>query len=250
MFQRFERVTWLVCLAACAAPEDASRPAAEAPATAPQPVATPEQSAPADEFVALLEGLGVRLKADQGTVEVHGRVNQRSGGIEVFACAPAGKLHESVVVLDCVPSGLHAGLLALGLEPGVPVVYGARDAFRPPGGPPVEIEVLWRDAQGREQRARAEDWIWDEVRGAAMERAGWIFAGSIEQPLPDRPGAVLFAADAVKSLAVTYHDATSLLENPHASGRNDAAYSANERAVPEVGTPIVAVFRPAQGGAR
>lgn len=201
-----------------------------------------------DEFVTLLAGLGVRLRSDVNALEIDGRVNMSAGAIEVFACAPGGKLHESVVVLDCVPSGLQAGLIALGLEPGSPVEFGAGGAFKPPSGAAVEIELRWRDDQGREQTARAEDWIWDEGRGAAMERGAWIFAGSVEQPAPNAADLVCFAADAVKSLAVTYHDASSVLENPRARAIDDTAYSANPHAVPPVGTPIVAVFRGANVG--
>jgi hypothetical protein len=55
-----------------------------------------------------------------------------------------------------------------------------------------------------------------------------------------------YAANYVKSLVTTYHDASSILENPHAQGVDDTVYYANERAVPPVGTPIRVTFRPAQ----
>ncbi|MCC7011879.1 MAG: hypothetical protein IT454_04880 [Planctomycetes bacterium] len=235
-------------LASCAALDQhgpsTPPPTADEPAAA---RAVPER----DAFVELLAGLGVQLDIERACVAVEGRVNMRSGAVEVFACAPEGKLHESIVVLDCVPSALQAGLLALGLEPGTPVVFGGEGEYRDPTGAPVEIELTWRDAQGREQRAHAEDWIWDDARGAPMARAPWIFAGSIEQPLPEREGRVSFAADAVKSLVVTYHDASSLLENPNAAGLDDTSYSANEAALPAIGTAVIARFRRApQGGAK
>jgi hypothetical protein len=201
-------------------------------------------------LVEVLAGLGVRLDAAQGALSIDGRVNMQSGAVEVFACAPEGKTHESVVVLDCVPRALQAGLYALGLEPGQPVTFEPGAGVRPPSGPGVEIEVQWLEAPGQRRVARAEDWIWDERRSSVMPHAAWIFAGSVEQPSSAEPDRVAFAADAVKSLVVTYHDAAAILENPHSEASDDASYSANERAVPAVGTPVTVVFRRAPRDSR
>jgi hypothetical protein len=264
-------VTLAACALACGAPGRAPETApvhAEktgprapeaclpAPVREPAPGAPPSATEPTEigaavgevegEFEKLLATMGVRFSADAKTLEVSGWVNMQSGLVEVFACAPLGKTHESVVVLDCVPSGLYAGLLALGLEPGTPVEFGTGDAYRPPTGDAVDIEVRWRDELGAEHVARAEDWIWDDHRKTPMPRAPWIFAGSFLQPVSGTTDSITFAADYVKSLATTYHDASSILENPHVEGIDDAVYFANEQAVPKVGTPITAIFRGAR----
>jgi len=193
--------------------------------------------------VKLLSSLGISYSPAAQTLEVSGWVNMQTGLVEVFACAPQGKTHESVVVLDCIPSGLHAGLLALDLEPGTPVEFGTGGEYRAPTGDPVLIEVRWRDAAGVEHTAAAEDWIWDLKLSAPMPRAAWIFAGSFMQTAIGREEESTYAADYIKSLATTYHDSSSVLENPHTDGIDDTVYYANEKAVPPVGTPIRAVFR-------
>ena len=199
-----------------------------------------------DEFQKLLAGMGVRFLPGEQRLEIAGWVNMQNGLIEVFACAPQGKTHESVVVLDCVPSGLHAGLLALGLEPGSPAGIAEDGSYRAPTGDPVEVEVRWRDPSGGERVARAEDWIWDEKLQQTMPRAAWVFTGSLLQPVPGSGDAVSFAADYVKSLVTTYHDSTSILENPSEDGTDDNLYFSNDKAVPQVGTPITATFRRGQ----
>jgi hypothetical protein len=243
------------------APQNAAQSAAPQQPAAPisAPVAAPIAAPPAqtaagaepveDDFHKLLAGMGVHFFGVEKKVEVNGWVNMQKGLVEVFACAPQGKTHEAVVVLDCVPSGLHAGLLALDLEPGSPVEFGTQAEYKAPTGDLVEIEIRWRDAQGAEHVAHAEDWVWDEKRKEPMQRAPWIFAGSFMQPVSGSSDAVTFAADYVKSLATTYHDASSILENPEADGIDDTVYFANEKAVPAVGTPITAIFRAAKPAA-
>ncbi|MFH0954275.1 MAG: hypothetical protein V1873_08095, partial [Verrucomicrobiota bacterium] len=63
---------------------------------------------------------GVRIDPASRTVLATGWVNQVVGLIELLACGPGGKTHESVFVLDVNPLDLQAGLLLLGLRPGTP----------------------------------------------------------------------------------------------------------------------------------
>lgn len=245
-------LAWLLmsCVAACrgsATPTGASiasAPTTSEPAAAePTPaVAASADSAAALELRTLLAGMGVTLLEGQRRLEVAGFVNQQAGAIELFACAPEGKTHESIVVLDCVPSGLHAGLLALGLVPGRPAGMEVDGQWRPPTGPPVEVRVRWTTADGAAHEARAEEWILDQQRGAGMEPVGWLFVGSYSQE--GSGGASNYAADHVKSLVTTYHDASTILENPLQGGRDDALYEADARVVPPVGTRIVVSFTP------
>jgi hypothetical protein len=227
-----------------------SEPVPPTPREPNAPETSASDSAPADsatdqQFEKLLSSMGVRFFAGD-RLEIPGWVNMQSGVVEVFACAPSGKTHEAVVVLDCVPSGLQAGLLALGLEPGTPVEFGAGGAFKPPTGDPVEIQVRWKDAGGEERLAFAEDWVFDEKHGQPMPRGSWVFAGSYFQEGPTEAEGATFAADYVKSLATTFHDASSILENSRSEGFDDTVYTSYEKAVPPVGTPITAIFRRAK----
>lgn len=199
---------------------------------------TPEASS----FGGLLEQMGVRYRPATRSLEVGGVVNMEEGLIEVFACAPGGKAHESIIVLDCVPSGVHAGLIALGLEAGTPVEVGTEANYRPPEGPGVIVEVHWIDDVGTERTRRAEDWILDTTTEAPMPHVEWLFTGSFMQSVTGDPADATYAADYVKSIVTTYHDSSTILENPLAKGNDDTVYYAHTDAIPPVGTPVTVVF--------
>jgi hypothetical protein len=169
----------------------------------------------------------------------------QKGLIEVFACAPEGKTHESVVALDCTPSAIHAGLIALGLKPGTPVEMGAAAEYKPPAGDKTLIRVRWKDSDGVEHTARAEDWIWNQPEKRPMPHVAWIFTGSFMQPVSDNPNEATYAANYVKSIVTTYHDASTIIENPLPEGRDDTVYYVNESVVPPVNTPVTVLFEPA-----
>lgn len=213
----------------------------------PGAVAPPPAAASPPTFLDLLAASGVRVDRAGGAVEVAGWVNMNDGAVEVFACAPGGKTHESVVVLDCLPRALHAGLVAIGLRPGAPAQPGPAGSCTPPSGDRVAVSVRWRDADGKEHRASATEWLWNPPRGAAARIGAFVFTGSSVQTTPD--GAT-YAADASKTLVSTYHDASSVLESPASDANDDEAYAANVMAMPPVGTPIIATFARAAAEAR
>lgn len=193
------------------------------------------------QFRELLATMGVNILPDQGAIEVPGWVNMQEGLIEVFACAPGGKVHESVIVLDCLPSGVHAGLLALGVNAGSPVEYGDEDTYRAPQGEGIIIEVRYQTAQGKTEQVRAEDWIWNPTEERSMEHVAWLFTGSFMQPsLPQKE---TYAADYVKSIITTYHDPSTVIENPLLTGQDDTIFYANKNRVAPVGTPVTVLFR-------
>ncbi len=179
---------------------------------------------------------------EEGAIEVSGWVNMQEGLIEVFACSPGGKVHESVIVLDCLPSGVHAGLLALGADAGSPVEYGAEDAYRAPQGEGIIIEVRYQTAEGKTEQVRAEDWIWNPTKERSMEHVAWLFTGSFMQPNP--PQKETYAADYVKSIITTYHDPSTIIENPLLTGQDDTLFYANKNRVAPVGTPVTVRIRP------
>lgn len=250
--RRNETVTGKACvllclvLASCQGEGVTKVPAPAAAAGASTAVNARPQSNAQSELSSLLERLGVRYLPDEGRIEVSGWVNMQQGLVEVFACAPDGKTHESVVVLDCVPSGLHAGLLALGLQPGSPVEYGTDGSYQPPTGDLVQVQVRVTAPDGSETVVPAEDWVWNENRQQSMSRGPWIFAGSFLLPDATQEGSGTYAANTIKSLVTTYHDATSVLENPLSDGVDDTLYYSNPRAVPAVGTPVTVLFSPAR----
>lgn len=108
-------------------------------------------------------------------VIVDGEVCLREGFLEMFACLRGTKEHESLVSVPSKAYVVHAGLLAAGAEAGEPVRF--RPEYRPPTGTEIEIYLVWRDAEGKDHRVRAQEWIKNVKTGKAMDLP-FVFAGS------------------------------------------------------------------------
>ena len=76
-------------------------------------------------------------------VVVGGVVALAKGEIEVFACPKLSKEHEAILATRCPARLVHAGLLAIGLEPGRPVSFDPE--YAPARGPKVTVRVRWKD---------------------------------------------------------------------------------------------------------
>lgn len=225
-------VAWTVTLALAQA-EPPAPPKPAAAETNPAPAAT-------DQLDKFLAEKGVRIDRKTSQIHVSGTVNMQRGLVEVFACTPEGKTHESVLAIHCVPSALNAAFLALGYKPGKPVQYGT-ERYQLPTGEPVWITVEWKTPSGETKRVRAEDLVYDRSTESAMPTMAWVYVGSQMQPGPD-PKKPTFAADAIKSLVTVYHDPTSIIENPLDSGQDDTLYFSNEKVLPAPKTPVTVVF--------
>lgn len=183
-------------------------------------------------------------KLDKNKREIYlpGRVNMQKGLIELFACGPRGKLHESVLVLDVVPYHLQVALLLLGLEPGGGLEYQGDP--RTPTGDPVHVWVEWDRPDSvalspTVERHRAEELIYNLATKKPMKRTHWVFVGS--KIVSGR-----FMAQIEQSLITTYHDPFTILDNPLPAGGDDTLYVVNEQVVPEPGTPVRVILKAVQ----
>jgi hypothetical protein len=104
-----------------------------------------------------------------------GEVCLREGQLEMFACTRGTKEHESVLSVPVRAFTVHAGLLAVGAEPGNPARWIPE--FAPARGTPIEVTLFWTDEQGKRQRGRAQDWIRQVKSGKPMDQS-WVFGGS------------------------------------------------------------------------
>jgi hypothetical protein len=170
---------------------------------------------------------------------ITGHVNQATGVIELLACGPEGKTHESTFVLHVDPVDLQAGVLLLGIEPGTPPTSLG---FGQPSGPEVDIWVDWV-VEGTSHTVRAEQTVMDTKAGSVLPETGWVFTGSM---IEDGQ----FMASSEFSLIATYWDPYAILNLPLPSGADDTSLEAYPAALPEFGTPItmrIAVRPPAAG---
>lgn len=109
-------------------------------------------------------------------VIVGGKICLTRGVLEMLACPKNTKEHESIVAVDCKAQVAHAALLAVGAEAGHPVRYEPK--YETATGTVVDIDVVWRDETGKEQRRRAQEMIRNAKTGKVLEHS-WVFAGSL-----------------------------------------------------------------------
>lgn len=178
-----------------------------------------------------------RIDAKARVITLPGKINMQKGMIELIACAPGGKAHESVLMIDVVPYHLQVALILLGLNyVGGLSVQG--DTVTPKGDL-VDVNVTWKTAAGQDTTVRAEDLAWDIPRKASMRHTSWVFTGS---KMSDGK----YMADMEKSLITTYRDPFTILDNPLSTGSDDEVYRVNDSITPPKGTPVTVTITPAQ----
>jgi hypothetical protein len=181
------------------------------------------------------------LNAKEKAVLVDGQICLREGMLEMFACTRNTKEHEAVVSADTKAFLVHAGLLSLGAEAGNPVQF--QPTYKPATGTEIEVLVRWRDAQGKEQTARAQDWVRDIRTKKAMTHP-FVFGGSSFWTDPEN-GKKFYQAEGGDFVCVS-NFGTAMLDIPVKSSQanDELAFEAFTERIPPLGTPVRLVFRP------
>lgn len=146
----------------------------------------------------------VRLDAATRTVEFDGIVPIAVGMpgspvvyLELVACTPDTKEHESLVMTDARPSDIHAALLLTGLEPGSPASFkwdGTDLNVIQPEGPPIKVTLIWTSNTGQRHEDQISQWVTSEDSGQRFNpnNTPWLFAGS---NIRDHRGQSIYEAD-------------------------------------------------------
>lgn len=108
-----------------------------------------------EQKTVLLDKVGKRLV-------LKGEVCLREGVLEMLVCLKRSKEHEAIFAVDTKAQIVHAGLLALGFEPGTPVEFVPE--YKPATGPVVDINVSWVDADGKAHKHQAQELVRNSVR--------------------------------------------------------------------------------------
>lgn len=126
-------------------------------------------------FVQLSPTEEVWLDREKKRVIVGGKICLRKGLLEMFACPRGTKEHESIVAVNAKSSLVHAALLAAGAKPGTPVRYDPK--YMAATGPVINVEVAWKDEDGKSVKRRAQEMI-RHVQTRKPMQDEWVFAGS------------------------------------------------------------------------
>ena len=99
----------------------------------------------------------VLLDAKRKRLLLKTEVVQQEALLEMVLCKKGTKEHETIVAIDSDAYVIHAGLLAIGAEPGTPVRYAPE--YEPPEGQIIDIFANWADDNGRPHREPIQKWV-------------------------------------------------------------------------------------------
>ena len=174
-------------------------------------------------------------------VVVDGMIALRKGTLEMFACPRGTKEHESIVAVLAPPSTVHAGLLAVGAKTGMPARF--QPEYAPPTGTEVDIFVLWKDREGKPQKARAQEWVRQTRTGKELAYP-WVFVGSSFWE-DESTGRRHYNADGGDFICVSnFSTATLDLPVESSPSDDDLLYEAFTERIPTVGTRVRLVLVP------
>jgi hypothetical protein len=216
------------------------------PAVAGKPAVAEEPAAPPDrhpELRRLSRTDDVWLDLAGKRVVVGGKIAIAEGEIEVFACPAGSKEHEAIVATRCPARLVHAGLLAIGLEPGNPVSFDPE--YVPARGPKVAVRVRWQDADGQWQERPAQELV-RNTQTEEQLNADWVFAGSGFWRDP-ADGTEHYQADGGDMICVSNFPG-AMLDLPIESSQSNEAllFQAFEGRVPPPGTDVELILAPAK----
>ena len=167
------------------------------------------------------------------------RVTLREGLIELFACAPQMREHESIVRIEARPVFLWQALGLIGISPGHPVLYDEETGREVPAeGDPVEIDVCYTSSE-RVRTVPIESWM-ERSDGKPIGRLPWVFAGSIE--LEDDSIAADYEGTVVA--VVNFGSALVALPELHSDRNEELWLRPATAAIPPIGTRCTLLFRP------
>ena len=182
---------------------------------------------------AVFHGLKV-YAGDAPRVEAAGRIAEGQGDVlEFLAVETAGRAYESLLTLECRPSGMQTALLLLGCKP------------HEKSGTRLSLELEW-SLEGRIQRVAIEELLLERRTQKAPGPLPWVFTGSQFVRLPGAEAEV-FLADAEEAFIGLYpHDGLLIqlggdFGNPYRSA--EAGFAANVSRLPPKGTQVRLILR-------
>ena len=107
-------------------------------------------------------------------VIIRGTICLQEGLLEMFACPPKTKEHESIVSVHGKAWNVHACLVAIGVEPGHPTSWVGK--YQPASGPVINIEAWWSE-DGKLIKRNVKEMIRNTDTGKPMQ-TDFVFGGS------------------------------------------------------------------------
>lgn len=191
-------------------------------------------------------------------VDLEGAVVLREADwIELLACMPRSRVHESLITIKAKPSHIHGAMLIAGYKPGNPwKAEKIKDTWKyfPATGELVELKILYKDKKGKTIEVSPSEWIIESQTKKKLPDSLWMFTGSriLNIKGRDKP---LYAADLEGNLftLVNFGDEVFARQTKLEGGQGGAGgdtWSANTKLIPPVGTKLILRIQPAKKGAK
>lgn len=176
-------------------------------------------------------------------------VNMTEGVLEYAIVHENGKTHESLLSTKINPIELNLALLLANYEAHLAEAAKHLPELLPetrkmmekpmekPGANRINIDLLWKDKQGKSQRAPLADWVHDRKSGKPLETPYWIYTGSLVTE-------VGFASQFEGSIVGIYFDMVAMVNCPVPGNSSDEWWQVETKDVPELETPVVVSITP------
>lgn len=209
-------------------------------AEGPQPYRAPAAPAKA-------EMRGIKLDREAGHLDLDAKVVLREGEwLELLACTPGTREHESILTVEARPRDIHLALILLGLEPGKPLKWERLDdgevKVHPPTGPKVTISLRYEE-DDQIKTVDANQWIVDQQTGRVMDDNVWLFAGSRFETFD---GKEVYMADPNGSVIsiVNFGDDVLARDTEVTRDNDEQSWDANTPVIPKEGTAVTIRIKP------
>lgn len=185
---------------------------------------------------------GVRIDWGKRAVEVEATVVLREGLLELLACSPNTREHESILTIKARPRDIYQAMGLIGLEPGKPVRFDEADKKPlPPTGEKLHLSVRYRK-NDNDVVVAVEDWLLDTGTGKRPDSLKWVFAGA--RTLEDGR----FAADDEGTIVCVVDFDTALIAvgSVHSADNDQLWLGANTAEIPPIGTRCTLLIKKAE----
>lgn len=231
------------CLAGCCVSVFTGRSPADPPPAATQPATAP---APAPGILPAGGLPHIKIDRERRTIDLEATVVLREAKwLELLACSPKSREHESILTVPARPSHIHVALMVLGLEAGAPMrswLEGEEAKWSPPRGPKVRITILYTK-DGKRVEVPANEWVVDQNTHEPMKGDAWVFAGS---SIGEVEGEKVYYADlngTVVSL-VNFGDDLLSRDTTMTNDNDNSTWGTRTEKIPPVGTKVTLRLTP------
>ena len=188
-------------------------------------------------------GPGVGIDWQARVIELDAEVVLRKGSLELLACSPQTREHESILRVQAKPLHVFQAMGLIGLTPGSPMRYDKNSKrWHQPTGDSLALSVRY-SVKGKTTVVPVGRWLRGVDHKSHSEKIEWVFAGSrtLES---GKFGADL---DGTVVCVVDFDTALITVRDLHSADNEALWLEANTEAIPPVGTRCTLVIQAAPG---